>query len=186
MKVVPHSFFARSAVEVAPDLIGKILIRRLGDEEIVCRIVETEAYTQEDPACHAFKGKTHRNEVMFGEPGLIYVYFIYGMYHCLNFVTNKSGCGDAVLIRGLEVLSCKEKDKIDKKVAAGPGKLCRFLSIDRTLNGKFLDVEGGLWLMSDNFSVENNVHITKRIGISQGKDADWRWCLKGSHGVSKP
>ena len=101
--LLKRSFFERTTIEVAPELLNKIIIIRLGKKEKKGVIVEVEAYTKDDAACHASRGKTPRNEVMFGPGGYSYVYFIYGMYHCLNFVTEKKGIPGAVLIRALEI-----------------------------------------------------------------------------------
>ena len=123
-KPLKRSFFQRSTLDVAPELLGKtILFRETRKREKIGIIVEVEAYTKDDPACHAARGKTPRNEVMFGPGGYSYVYFIYGMYHCLNFATEKKDIPGAVLIRALEIPS-KEP-----RIASGPGKLCKYLNI---------------------------------------------------------
>ena len=117
-------FYARSTVDVARDLLGQMLCRRLPDGNIVSApIVEVEAYTSDDPACHAFRGPTKRCRIMFGPAGRAYVYLIYGMYHCLNVVTEPTGTPGAVLIRAIGVGG-----------GDGPGKLCRMLEIDCLLN----------------------------------------------------
>src|SRR5438477_4414403 len=119
-KKLPHSFFSRPAVDVARDLIGKILVRRIDTKEFRARIVETEAYVGEhDLACHAAKGRTARTEIMFGRAGHAYVYFIYGMYDMLNIVTGAAGVAQAVLIRAAEPLDDWDAD------LSGPGKLTR-------------------------------------------------------------
>lgn len=147
-----RDFFNRPTTEVAKDLIGKYLVF----EECEGRITEVEAYVGDgsDPACHAHRGKTPRNEVMFGPPGHSYVYFIYGMYHCLNFVTEEDGRAAAVLIRGVESLD-------------GPGKLCREFNITREHSG--IDI-----CEDKNFYVEDRGHRpikiveSPRIGIKVG------------------
>ncbi len=114
-------------------------------------IVETEAYAPGDPACHAYRGQSLRNAAMFGPPGHCYVYLIYGMYHCLNVVTEAPGIGSAVLIRALDLwaippqLDPKYSQK-PHRIAAGPGKLCRALEIDRGLDGDRYHPASGLWL----------------------------------------
>src|SRR3990167_7555666 len=119
-------FFNRPTLDVAKELLGKIMV--FGDYAGV--ITETEAYLgQDDPACLAARGKTPRNAVMFGPPGVSYVYFIYGMYHCLNFVTEEEGSPAAVLIRGLMLLEPSQEH------LTGPGKLCRHLGITREHSG---------------------------------------------------
>ncbi len=134
-------------------------------------ITETEAYIgQDDPACHAARGKTTRNAVMFGPPGFSYVYFIYGMYHCLNFVTEDEGKPAAVLIRGLKLL---ESPSLHLN---GPGKLCRHLGITRDHNG--IDIT-----TSDFFYIKDSpppptFETTPRIGITQGQEKLWRFVVK--------
>ena len=125
-EILPRSYFNRSTVVVARSLLGKYLVRRNGAGVLAGKIIEVEAYVgPQDLACHASKGRTLRTEVLFGPPGISYVYLIYGMYHCLNVVTEKAEFPAAVLLRAVEV----EGQLID-----GPGRLCRAFSIDRSLN----------------------------------------------------
>ena len=136
MKTLPRWFYDRDAKSVAKDLIGKTLFRKIGGQEFYTRIIETEAYLgTEDKACHASKGKTNRNSVMFGPPGFIYIYFIYGMYDMLNIVTAEEGNPHAVLIRALEPLTAGVpiKNKLN-----GPGKLTRELKITQEFNQRDL------------------------------------------------
>jgi len=160
-----YNFFVRNSVEVARDLIGKKFI--FGNKTGI--ILETESYRGlDDPASHAYRGPTKRTQIMFEEPGRIYVYLIYGMYHCINIVTEEKGTPSAVLLRGLE---------IDNLYLNGPGKICRYLNIDRSFNG--IDL-----LTHEQFYVEDNpifvpdIAITPRIGISKNKDAPWRFIHK--------
>ncbi|HEY9887514.1 MAG TPA: DNA-3-methyladenine glycosylase, partial [Candidatus Obscuribacterales bacterium] len=138
---IAAAWLSRPSTEVAPDLVGCALVRRFADGTTYRGlIVETEAYAPDDPACHAYRRRTARNEVMFGSPGGCYVYLIYGIYHCINVVTDRDTVPSAVLIRALqlETLPPWVDDKQRRqphRVAAGPGKLCRALQIDRTLNG---------------------------------------------------
>src|SRR5262249_6909306 len=135
---LPRPFYSRSALEVASNLLGKVLARRLGKRVLTGMIVETEAYVgPHDLACHASKGHTARTAVMFGPPGHTYVYMIYGFYFCLNVVTEPVGYPAAVLIRGLEPLEnvevmrqLRNNPPRDTNIASGPGKLCRAMSID--------------------------------------------------------
>jgi len=135
--ILPRAYFSRSTLTVARALVGKYVIRENGKGTIAGKIIETEAYVgPQDKACHASRGRTARTEVLFGPPGISYVYLIYGMYHCLNVVTERDGFPAAVLIRAIEV---------DGELIDGPGRLCRALNIDRTLNRVDLTIGEGLW-----------------------------------------
>jgi DNA-3-methyladenine glycosylase len=140
-RIVEPFWLARPSTDVAPDLLGCYLVRQMPDGETIRgTIVETEAYAPVDPASHAYRGRTPRNQVMFGKAGIAYVYFIYGVYHCLNIVTDLEGVPSAVLIRALQLESVppwidRHKEPNPHRIAAGPGKLCRALQIDRQLNG---------------------------------------------------
>ncbi|HEY9655343.1 MAG TPA: DNA-3-methyladenine glycosylase, partial [Crinalium sp.] len=134
--VISPSWLSRPSTAVAPDLIGCTLVRLLPDGTTWRgQIVETEAYTLGDPACHAYRRRTDRNSVMFGPAGMTYVYLIYGMYYCLNVVTDLDGVPSAVLIRALQLETIppwidRQKEPKPHRIAAGPGKLCRALKID--------------------------------------------------------
>lgn len=189
-KIVEPCWLARPSTEVAPDLIGCILVRQLTSGEIIRgMIVETEAYGPNDPACHAYRRRTERNWVMFGPAGRIYVYLIYGRYHCLNIVTDQDGVPSAVLIRALQLesfpswidpLECAKPHRI----AAGPGKLCLALQIDSTLNKQVLEPGQPLWL-EHRLSDPPALVQTTRIGLTQGAELPWRWYLKDCSAVSK-
>lgn len=170
-----REFFARPTVEVAPDLLGMILCRRLSDGSIAkAEIVEVEAYTADDPACHAWRGKTKRCEVMFGPPGYSYVYFIYGMYNCLNVVTEPDGIAGAILIRA-----------IDTAGGNGPGKLCKTWEINREHNGiDLLDRSGVLYLEPGRKLDAADIGISIRVGISVAQENLWRFFIKGHSQVS--
>lgn len=182
----------RPSIEVAPDLIGCTLARQLPDGPLIRgTIVETEAYAPADPACHAFRGQSQRNAAMFGPAGHSYVYLIYGIYHCLNVVTESAGIGSAVLIRALDLatlppqIDLKQAQK-PHRVAAGPGKLCRALDIDRNLNGVLYQPDSSLWLEHRLRPVPpNEIVQTTRIGISKAAERPWRWYLKQSPAVSR-
>ncbi|MBD3269900.1 DNA-3-methyladenine glycosylase [Candidatus Peregrinibacteria bacterium] len=166
MIILKQDFFEQECSTVAKKLLGKRLHCR-GKSGI---ITETEAYIgQDDPACHAAKGLTPRTKVMFGPAGHIYVYLIYGMYYCLNFVTEKVDFPAAVLIRGVYV------DK-EEKHYDGPGKLCKFFEIDKSYNGLKLGIENNLYLEDENLNVD--YETTPRIGIKVGKDKYWRYIAK--------
>ncbi|NJM97654.1 MAG: DNA-3-methyladenine glycosylase [Phormidesmis sp. RL_2_1] len=186
----------RPAIEVAPDLIGCTLVRQFPDGLLVRgMIVESEAYAPDDPACHAYRGKTSRNAAMFKSAGHSYVYLIYGLYHCLNVVTEAAGIGSAVLIRALDLdamppdLEIKQSAQNAQKpcrIAAGPGKLCRALKIDRTLNGVVYHPDNGLWLEPRAKAISSaEIVQTTRIGITKAAERPWRWYLKGHPAVSR-
>ncbi|MDG5803035.1 DNA-3-methyladenine glycosylase [Streptomyces ossamyceticus] len=138
-----REFFDRPVLEVAPDLLGRVLVRTTPDGPIALRITEVEAYDgQNDPGSHAFRGRTARNGVMFGPPGHVYVYFTYGMWHCMNLVCGPEGRASAVLLRAGEVIEGAElarKRRIsarnDKELAKGPARLATALDVDRALDG---------------------------------------------------
>jgi DNA-3-methyladenine glycosylase len=182
----------RPATAVAPDLIGCTLVRQIPHGPLIrATIVETEAYAPADPACHAYRGLSKRNASMFGPPGHSYVYLIYGMYYCFNVVTEPVGIGSAVLIRAIALetippaLAAPSTQK-PHRIAAGPGKLCRTLNIDRTQDGVPLLPSSGLWLEHRSGPLAADAIIqTTRIGITQAADKPWRWYLKDSLAVSK-
>ncbi|HEX8750455.1 MAG TPA: DNA-3-methyladenine glycosylase [Nitrospira sp.] len=155
-KILPQSYFNRSTLVVARSLLGKYLIRQNGKGTMEGKIVEVEAYVgPTDKACHASKGRTARTDVLFGPPGMSYVYLIYGMYHCLNVVTEKAEFPAAVLIRAVE---------IDGKLVDGPGRLCRALDIDRSLNRLDLTTRKHLWF-EDRGTEVRKVGTFPRIGV---------------------
>jgi DNA-3-methyladenine glycosylase len=137
-------------------------VLRVGGRNAV--ITEVEAYTADDPASHSFRGPTRRNAVMFGPPGVLYVYFIYGVHHCVNVVTGTVGDGQAVLVRSVRVAG------LDPRVTTGPGRVCRVLGIDRNLDGTVAVVYPGS-------PPEEPVLVTPRIGITKAADWPRRWVL---------
>lgn len=188
-----RSFYAREPTYVAKSLIGKYLLRKLRDgTELGGVIVETEAYGgHKDPASHAYKGRTRRNEVMFGEAGHAYVYFTYGFHHCLNFVTGKKGIASAVLIRALEPVSGiqimqKFRGKAElTDLASGPGKLCQALNIDRALNGcDITNSKSPIRVIDRNLRIPR-IRRSIRIGIRTGTERKWRFFAESSRYVSK-
>lgn len=159
--------------EVAPQLLGWRVCRRLGEEVFRLPIVETEAYSAaEDEASHAWRGVTPRSRPMFGPVGRSYVYFIYGMYHCLNVVAHAEGAAGAVLIRALDHPACN-----------GPGKLCRFLQIDRSLSDCDLFASEALWLEPG--EIEGPRLSGPRIGIRRSVELPWRFWVGGNRNVSR-
>lgn len=170
-----RAFYKRSTLTVAKELLGTILCRRFPDGTVLTApIVEVEAYTEDDPACHAFRGLTDRTRVMFGPPGHVYVYFIYGMYFCLNVVTEPENTPGAVLIRAIGVPG-----------GEGPGKLCRLWSIDKGQNGVDLcDSQSELFIAKGDKVSKRDIEISTRIGIKVAEDRLWRFYLKGHPHVS--
>lgn len=166
-KPLPRDFFTQPTLTVAQELLGKIMIFK----NTAGIITETEAYIgQDDPACHAARGKTPRNAIMFGPAGFSYVYFIYGMYHCLNFVTETEGMPAAVLIRALKLI---EPSPLDLK---GPGKLCRHLGITRDHNGIDITTSDGFYVRDSCLTLP--FEATPRIGIKQGQEKPWRFVVR--------
>lgn len=179
MSILKRDFYSRNTLEVAKELLGCKLNRKLNGRVYSGIIVETEAYTQDDPACHAYRGRTPRSATLFGKPGLAYVYFIYGMYHCLNFVTEPEDTAGAVLIRALEPISPLSNTN-------GPGKLCREMKIDRELNEVDVTTQkSGLWVEKYLEIPPENVITTGRIGIKAAADYPWRFYIKGNSFVSR-
>ncbi len=153
-KILSKKFFERSAPEVAEDLIGKYLVRRVRGRESAFMITEVEAYEGfDDKASHASKGRTKRTEVMFGPAGVFYMYLVYGMYEMLNIVTGEKDYPAAVLIRGVEGV-------------AGPGRLTKRLKIKRALSGKKATRESGLWIEERGVKIpKKDIKKTPRVGV---------------------
>jgi len=177
MQRLTRSFFAQPTLIVAEKLLGKILVKG----ECSGRIIEVEAYIgEDDPACHACHGQTPRNAPMFGPPGFSYVYFIYGMYFCLNIVTEKKGFPAAVLIRGIEPICgielMKKRRGRAKNLADGPGKLCNAFSITRADNNLDLICEKDFFVADDGVKI-SAIQKTSRIGIREGGDKLWRFVV---------
>ncbi len=186
-----RDFFHRPVLDLAPALLGCILARRLDGGIARARIVEVEAYHQDgDAAAHSYGGPTRRNQVMFGTPGTLYVYLIYGIHYCMNVVAEREGVGAAVLLRALEplegiaALRARRPVARERDLANGPGKLCAALGIDLSHNG--LDLTGDtLWLEAGSATTLPIVRST-RIGITKSVDLPWRFHLAGHSCVSKP
>lgn len=182
-----QNFYNRSTLKVAKELLGKILVRKVGRKTQRGLIVETEAYIgPADKASHASRGKTPRTEAMFGEPGFWYIYLIYGMYHCLNIVTEERDYPAAVLIRAIQPLD----KKISHKIANGPGKLCRYFKIDKSLNKTpAFGPRAKLYIEDTGLKIKpRQIVKSQRIGVDYAgeyKDKLWRFYLKDNHFVSK-
>ena len=166
---------------VAPNLIGCFLIKRISKNKYLSGvIIETEAYSQEEASCHGFAGKTQRNEPLFGEPGHLYIYLSYGMYHCANIVTGKKDLANGVLLRSIAIKG------EDERIASGPGLLAKRFGFNRSHNNLFLSPENNFWLTEgEELKKMGEIVQTTRIGISQAKDIPWRWYLESSRSVSK-
>jgi len=180
-------WFSRPAPIVAPALLGRHLVRRLADGTVCrVRIVETEAYEPDDPASHSYRGRTKRNGSMFGEPGHLYVYLIYGIHHCLNVVTGSAGHGGAVLVRAAEPLEGRRamerhRGTTDPRaLCRGPGRLAASLAVDRGSDGIDLLGSSELWLEPGEAVPADRISRTRRVGISVGADTAWRWVETGS------
>lgn len=191
-KILPAKFYDRDTEHVARDLIGCVLERRSAEGTASGIIVETEAYIGEhDPACHAAAGRTKRTNPLYGRPGIAYVYFIYGMYWCVNAVTRAEGLPSAVLIRALEPLAGislmrprRSRARSDRDLTNGPGKLCLALGIGSEHNGASLQ-RGSLVIREGERIPDRYVAVTPRIGIKRADDWPLRWIVRGNEFVSK-
>jgi DNA-3-methyladenine glycosylase len=187
-----RAFYERHTVRVAKDLLGKVLVRGLRRTVLEGVIVEVEAYRgQDDPASHAYRGLTGRNRVMFGQPGHAYVYFTYGMHHCLNVTTEPTGQPGAVLIRavqptrGIEKMERQRGTQQVRNIANGPAKLTEAFTVTKTLNGHDLTVGTKLFIAESESPKEFETSSTSRIGIRAGLEQQWRFLIKGSPFVSR-
>ena len=188
MTIPDREFYNRPTLWVARNLLGKKLVRRIGKIELSGMITETEAYCgSEDSACHAHRGRTARNAVMFGKPGHAYVYFTYGMHYLLNIVTEGEGQPCAVLIRAMEPLTGLEQMRARRKregkdLTNGPAKLCQALSIDKDFYGWDLTKGKQLWVETYRDVPEDSIVITPRIGIDyaakKDREALWRFLIR--------
>lgn len=198
-----RDFYLQETTAAARGFLGKVLVHESRTGRMSGRIVETEAYLQNDPACHACRGKTMRNAAMFGEPGHAYVYFTYGFHYCLNFVTQPAGVAEAVLIRALEPLegidhmwrhrskrgarpfSEPRKGDASPFLCSGPGKLTQALAIDISLDGSDL-LGDTIYVLDDNPDL-GEIIARPRIGIREATDKLWRYYPSNyKKWVSKP
>lgn len=185
MTRLERSFFSGDALEVAPQLLNKVLV----STPCSGRIVEVEAYRQDDPASHARNGPTPRCRSMFGAPGHLYVYFTYGMHHCANIVTGAEHDGQAVLIRsviplaGREVMRRRRRGVSDRHLADGPGKVCQAFDLDRRHDGLDLVVHDDVFVIDDGVPPPAEPRRTPRVGIRHGTELLWRFVV-ASHGVA--
>jgi DNA-3-methyladenine glycosylase len=191
------NFYKRELLTVAKDLLGKVLVKKDGNEILAGRIIEVEAYNGEtDAAAHTFNGKTKRNEIMFSEGGLLYVYFTYGAHYCCNVVTGIKGKGTAVLIRAVEPSDGIEKmiqnrfkrellnDKEIFNLTSGPGKVCSAFGINKNHYG--IDLTGDkIYLVKSKLKKHEQIGISKRIGITRSVDLQWRFFIKDNPYLSR-
>ena len=178
---VARDFFTVPTMQLAKKLLGCVLVRQLPGSVLAGSIIETEAYTEDDPAAHSFGGKrTKRNEVMFAEGGHLYVYTSYGIHQCMNIVSEHEGRGCAVLIRalkpiqGINILRKNRGNREDTNMTNGPGKVCQAFGITMEQNGMDItDTQSAIYIRAGN-KTPNSI-ATERIGISKGKNRKWRF-----------
>ena len=188
---LPRRFFVRDPVVLARDLLGRVLFYKTPEGLLAGRIVETEAYTgAADPASHAFRGRTARNAVMFGPAGHAYVYFTYGMHHCLNVTAGAQGTAGAVLLRaleplaGVEIMRARGDHGPESRLLSGPGKVGRAFGLSLVDNGRDF-TRGPLGLATGAPVPDREVAISRRIGISRAVDLPYRVAGLSSPSVSK-
>ena len=181
MNALLPEFFCRPAELVGPELVGCRLVKRQRDGTLLWGvIVETEAYSQDDPACHGYRRRSPQNETLFGPPGRFYVYVSYGIHHCVNVVTDRPEWANGVLIRAVALPAEPER------VAAGPGLLARRFGMDRSDDTRPATGEHGVWLAPRPASIVSpDLVTTTRIGISEGRELPLRWYLRASRSVSR-
>jgi DNA-3-methyladenine glycosylase len=200
-ELLPRSFFARPAVAVAPDLLGCVLRHESADGPVAVIITEAEAYAgSADPASHAFRGRTPRNAVMFGEPGHAYVYFTYGMHYCVNLICMPAGTAEGVLLRAGRVIegaplaasrrqppapaARSASAAAERDLARGPARLCRAMGIDRAQDGAdACDPRSPLQVLARAIPVPQTA-CGPRVGVSQGAESPWRFWIAGDPTVS--
>ena len=186
---LPRSFYARAATEVAPALLGQILVRALPDgTRAAARIVEVEAYGPDDPASHAFRGMTPRNAAMFGPPGHLYVYFTYGMHFCMNAVCGRPAEGTAVLLRagepieGVEGMRARRGRERTVELCSGPARFTQALGVTRSEDGVDLVDGNSLWL--ERAPRPESIETGIRVGVRE-TTRSWRYWLDGNEFVSR-
>lgn len=191
MRIISRDFYTRHPSVVARQLVGKILVRKIGATTLTGRIVETEAYSFDDPASHAYRGRTERNRALFGEVGRAYIYLTHGLHYCLNVVAKRDKPAGGVLIRALEPLKGiglmrKYRGRGDARdLVRGPGNLTRALRIDLGLYGTDLTRKGSLFI-GDADSGNFKVSRTTRIGVIAAREKRWRYIIRDNPYVSRP
>jgi DNA-3-methyladenine glycosylase len=190
--VLPRSFYRRPSLAVARDLLGRTLVRTLPDgTRLAGRIVEAEAYREDDPASHSYRGRTARTDVMFGLPGRLYVYFTYGMHFCMNVVTGEDGEGSAVLLRAVEPLEGLDRMAEHRGVEAprllcsGPGRLCQAFAVGREQNGADLVSGPHLRIERGTPAGDGDVLAGPRVGLTVALEQPWRFVVATSRFLSR-
>jgi DNA-3-methyladenine glycosylase len=194
---LPRSFYLRPTLQIAKELLGAFLVRKLKGKVLIGKIVEVEAYLGEkDPASHAYRGRTQRNDVMFWNGGHLYVYFTYGMHFCCNVVTEREDISRAILIRAVEPIDGLKtmarnrgielnSERDTQNLCSGPAKLCKAFGIARNENGTDL-CDGEIWIAEETERRERHRIVrTTRVGVTNGAEHKWRFCLKGNPFVSR-
>jgi DNA-3-methyladenine glycosylase len=186
LRPLPRRFYERDAAEVAPDLLGRLLVRRVDGVRMVGRIVEVEAYGRGDPGSHAYRGPTRRNAAMFGPPGRAYVYISHGIHHCLNVVCDAP---TAVLIRavepleGLEAMARRRGLEERRLLCAGPGRLAQAMAVTLAEDGRPIYRRAGLWIAAG--EAARDVAVTLRVGMSDAVNRPWRFIERGTRFASR-
>jgi DNA-3-methyladenine glycosylase len=188
---LPRTFFERPATEVAPDLLGRVLVRLdPGGERLAGRIVEVEAYAEDDPASHSYRGQTARNRVMFGPAGHLYVYFTYGMHFCSNVVTGREGEGSAVLLRavqpleGIGAMALRRRTTDPRRLCAGPARLAEAFGITREQDGADVVQGDEVRLLEGEATPRARIVRTTRVGVSVATQRRWRFVVRDDPFVS--
>jgi DNA-3-methyladenine glycosylase len=182
-RIPDRGFFSAGALELAPLLLGCLLVRSTTEGMIAGSIIETEAYHESERSCHAFGGRTRRNWPMFESGGLAYVYMIYGIHFCFNVCSGVAGTGEAVLVRALRpergvILMTRNRSRDDTEtLCSGPGNLCRALGIDASMNGADLRTSP-LRLLVPVEKQAPSFERTRRVGITKARGLDWRFVAK--------
>ena len=186
LRPLSRRFYARPALELARELIGRLLVRELNGRFLIGRVVEAEAYGPDDPASHSYRGPTPRNATMFGSAGHAYVYISHGIHHCLNAVAEPPS---AVLLRalepveGLDEMRRRRRTERERLLCAGPGRLCEALGIGRNLDGHDLTLGRDLWIARGQRA--RDVVVTPRVGLSVAIEWPWRFVRAGSPFASR-
>lgn len=193
MPSLSRSFYTQSTISVAKHLLGKIIVRKSGNVFLSGKIIEVEAYLFHDPACHAFKGMTERNKIMFNRGGYLYVYFTYGMHYCANIVTYKEGFGEAVLLRAVEPIKGIDVMRRNRKIGEernqyaltnGPAKFAQAFGLTTRHSGIDLTC-GEIFLLDADPVPASEIVSTTRIGIRHAAEKRWRYYIKNNPWVSK-